>query len=88
MDWQININKAENGYICEWYEELEDGHLTKKQYVLEEEMDDEHCDLQTMRDLLYFIKEYFAIYHSKHNKFNLYVEVKEEEQEQPIDSID
>lgn len=87
MDWSMNISKAENGYICEWYEEIEDNHLTKKQYVIEE-LECEYCELQAMRDLLYFIKEYFGLYHSKHDKFNLYVEVKEEEQEQVVDSIE
>jgi hypothetical protein len=87
MDWSIGIIKAENGYICEWYEELDDGHLVKKQHVIEE-LDCEYCDLQAMRDLLYFVKERFGLYHSKHNRFNLYVEIKDEEQEQVVDSIE
>ena len=89
MDWSINISKAENGYICEWYEEVDDGHYSnKKQWVIEEK-DTEYGELDAMKYLLHLVKEHFGIYHSKHNKFNLYVEVKErEEQEQVVDSTE
>ena len=88
MDWSINIIKAENGYICEWYvEDHENDHFVKKQHVIEE-TDCENCELQAMHDLLYFVKEHFGLYHSKHNRFNLYVEIKDEEQEQVVDSIE
>jgi hypothetical protein len=72
-DYAITVTRAGNGYVCEWWEEADTGVFFKKIHVVEEGDDD---DLRAMRDLLYFIKEHFGVYNSKHNPKNLIIEVK------------
>jgi hypothetical protein len=75
--WEIKIRKVNNGYICSWEEESEnqEDYFKKEQKVFEEIDDDE---LKNMREMLLFIKEYFGINYSKHNKKNLVVEIENE----------
>lgn len=80
MDWSLNINKAGNGYICEWWFDDDEGCQDKKQWVIEEQ-DTEYGELEAMRDLLYLVMQHFGINYSKHNKRNICIEIKETEDE-------
>jgi hypothetical protein len=75
-EWDIKIIKADNGYICEWEESGEDNFIIKKKHVIEDKSDDKNFELNSMQELLYFIKEYFAVYDSKHNEKNINIEIK------------
>jgi hypothetical protein len=84
MDWEIKIRKAENGYICSWEEESEDDEprILKKEQVFEEKEDsEEFSELDCMKEVLYFIAEYFGINYNKHNSSNLKIEVEKRKKE-------
>ena len=79
MVWGIKINKVKNGYICEWEEESEDGKMIKHQQVFEErytDTDPEESEKECTKEMLLFVKDYFAIFFSKHNKKNLIIELQ------------
>lgn len=71
MKWKITIEKVDNGYMVEYLSEMGDGN--EKTLFEENEEDDINC----MQRLLYFIKEHFGIYYSKHNKKNLVINIEE-----------
>jgi hypothetical protein len=64
-DYSIKITKADNGFICEWQEDD-----IKHEQVFEEK-DSEDDDLNCVNDMLWFVKEHFGVFWSKHNKKNL-----------------
>ena len=78
--WEINIRKADNGFIASWKEELEEGDYIKTMQQVFEEEDDELGELKNMNNVLRFVKEHFGVYHSKHNKYNLSVKIEGEEE--------
>jgi hypothetical protein len=73
--WEIKIRKVENGYICSWEEESEGeaDYFIKREQIFEEKENEENSEL---KEALLFIKEYFGINYSKHNKKNLIVEIE------------
>ncbi len=73
MDWELEIKKADNGYILKG----RFGDSEQVSYRIIEEEDDEDGELKAMEKLLYEVKEYFGVYYSKHNKKNLIIEIKE-----------
>ncbi len=80
MIWEITIRRAENGYICSWKEEGEEDNILEKQKVFEESeetMQENLSELACMKDMLLFIKEYFGVHYSKHNKVNLNIDIEE-----------
>lgn len=79
MSWEIKIRKAVNGFVVEHESEGEiEG---KVETVIEEDENDEFGELETMKNLLYFIKEHFGCYYSKHNKKNVNIEIEEQDNE-------
>ena len=68
---EIQIEKVNNGYVCRYYEED-----VANKMVFEDD-ESETGELDCMVKLLYFVKEYFGIYNSKHNKHNIIIEVEE-----------
>lgn len=77
-DFSITITKCDNGYLCEYYEDVTDD-VIKHQYVIEETDDDtpgNMGELSAMRNLLYYIKEYFGVHYSKHNKENITIDIE------------
>ena len=66
----IEIIKAQNGFICEWWEEIENTHV-KQQVVFE----DDESDLTAIRKTLYHILEHFGLYGSKHDKERIRIEI-------------
>ena len=74
MDWNLDIIKAENGYIVEYLDFGEDGETSQHQTVFEEQ-DNEKGELDCMVDLLYFVKEHFGIYGSKHDRYRINIDI-------------
>ena len=64
-EWEINIKKVNNGFIVT--HENEENEELQTKLVFEDNL----TDLVVMQNLLYYIKEYFGCYYSKHNKENL-----------------
>jgi hypothetical protein len=78
--WEINIRKADNGFICFWKEETEEGCIKNMEQVFEEEDGiDESGELKNMINLLNFVKKHFAVIYSKHNKYNIKIKLEGEE---------
>lgn len=80
MKWAIGIEKVLNGYICRWYDEDDEGKPIIHTRVFEE-IDEENGELEAMRNMLYCVKEHFAVYYSKHNPYNLDISVKKNKEE-------
>ena len=76
-EFKIEIKKVDNGYICSWLEESdsEEDYYIKHIKIFENKETSED-ELDVVLDLLYFIKEYFGVNYSKHNKRNLNIEIK------------
>ncbi len=75
MDWSIEIKKAENGYVAKWWEEMEDDDKWEEHTRIFEEIDSDELD--AAKAMLIFVKEYFGIYGSKHDKRRLVVSIEE-----------
>jgi hypothetical protein len=65
MTWECKIIKADNGFIIEYQEEIDDSKFETKHIVIEDEMDDEK---KNMADMLYKVADYFGV---NYNKFAL-----------------
>jgi hypothetical protein len=82
--WEISVRKAGNGFVCLWEEEDSDGEgFIKHEQVFEEKdsfsLSENKDELENMQNLLYFIKEFFGVMNSKHNKLNLNIKIDEME---------
>lgn len=71
-DYDLHIVKGENGFYADWWEEIETGVFSRQVHVVEEGED----ELEAMVKLLYFVKEHFGLFFSKHNKKNVVIEIK------------
>lgn len=69
-DFSLSITKVANGYLVIYNE---DGIGIKKVF---EEQDTEDGELECTKNLLYYIKEHFGVYYSKHNKNNLVLNIE------------
>jgi hypothetical protein len=66
MNWELDIERASNGYVCHWWDENINDELVKQQVVFEE-ANTEHGGIECFQSLLYFITEHFGMYGSKHD---------------------
>jgi hypothetical protein len=78
-DYTLEITKVENGYICSWWDEVENEHV-KKQMVFEDTDDwQENCevngDICSMEAMLQFVIEHFGMCGSKHDPHRLRVSI-------------
>ena len=73
-DYALRIDKIVNGYIVEFWEGDDDYPI--KQQVVFEEQDTEKGEIECMKDLLLYIKEYFGVYYQKHSKHNLAIMIE------------
>ena len=75
--WEANIEKVVNGYIVRHLAEREDG--TKYlQTVVFQGPETEGGENESMKNLLYYIKEFFGVYYDKHNEKNLIIGIEGE----------
>ena len=79
MTWELNIKKAENGFICEWEDEEDGcGTVIKNEVIEDNDTDfEENIEIDTMIKLLNKVKEFYGVHYSKHNKRNLVIKVEE-----------
>jgi hypothetical protein len=70
---KLIIEQIKNGYIL--LGKFSDDLMNQQKIVIEEK-ESEDGELEAMQELLWQIKEYFGVYHSKHNKKNLIIEIK------------
>lgn len=79
MIFELKIRKAENGYVCQWKESLDDGGVEKKETLIVEKdgYDDERLfERESMAELLWFVTEYFGVSNEKHDKSRISVGVQ------------
>jgi len=80
MVWELKIRKVENGFIIEHEDadhEVEGTMIQHLITIVDNPMDEtDHAELKAMHDLLWYVKEYFAVVWSKHHKENLDIEIK------------
>jgi len=69
---KLTIESSSNGYILTG--KFGSSEITSK--VVIETPDTENGDLESMKQLLWEIKEYFGVYYSKHNENNLEIEIR------------
>ena len=72
MRWSVSVTRADNGFIVEYKEDVGD-QIIEKEFVFEEVGD----ELETMRNMLWFVSEHFGVCYSKHNSRNLVIEIQE-----------
>ena len=72
-DWKLEIKKVNNGYILK-------GRFGNSENITEQVIEDNNIDnskLEGMKNVLYEVMDYFAVYYSKHNKENLIIKIEE-----------
>jgi len=72
--WDCYIIKAENGYVFNIAQEVDDNtaEITSSVY---EDTGGATGELEATKAMLYAVAEHFGIYHSKHNKHNLEIRI-------------
>jgi hypothetical protein len=81
---KITITRARNGYVLSFLREENADIYKDYQYVYSEDSynDEETLELKTFRDLVFGIAEHLGVMiYSKHRKYNLEIEIKEEKEE-------
>jgi len=76
MAWECKIRKVDNGYIVTTKEEdLSEGGdvVTSDVETVFEEKQDSEIEDEEIQDMLAFVREYFGVNFSKHNKHNLHI---------------
>ena len=76
--WDLRITKCENGFRVNHIEEIDDDRYRVSETVFEEP-ETENGEMVAMQNLLYHIKEHFAVYYSKHNKANIIINIEDTE---------
>jgi hypothetical protein len=85
--WQLVITRTDNGWLLE-NPDPEPAPDCLERHVIaerEERYDDQAMgdktkgEQEAMIELLYMVKEYFAFFHSKHNKRNIVIAIEETE---------
>jgi hypothetical protein len=75
--WDIHIIRSDNGYRCNWIEEVDEDHERIMEMVFEEE-GSEHGEIEAFQRLLWFITEHFGMVGSKHDEKRIRVEIDNE----------
>ena len=77
---KCKIEKIENGFIVTYLETWDDGEDRPVKMVFEEKQDPfnetEKPELDALRESLHEVKEKLGFHYSKHNKYNLKIEVE------------
>jgi len=84
MNWNANIEKVSNGYIMEVETDDGEGPPLTSTLVFEEaeacsDMEGRKAELDAFVKLVWELAEYFAVYNSKHERYNLIVDTIDEE---------
>jgi hypothetical protein len=84
MENEIKIKRAINGFIVTVPEEWEDGTFHKTQKVFADgdvTSENEEDELTALKWALVEVKEQLGYFYSKHNKINLIIETKKENED-------
>lgn len=75
---KCTVDKADNGYIVEWWDEAEpESTLHRVVFQIPEGHDETKEDPPALMELLYFIKEHVLdCYYSKHKRINCMVRME------------
>jgi hypothetical protein len=84
-DYSIKITKADNGFICEWEDEDDEGNPVSFKEVFEEKEFDNDAELKCTESMLWHVKDYFGMFWSKHNKKNLKICVWDMSKDKEVD---
>lgn len=71
--WNLEIIRVNNGYVVKG---RNDNNHNNTIVIEHSDIHDED-DLSGMEKLLFYIKEYFGVYYSKHNKKNLVIKIED-----------
>ncbi len=85
MNWNLNIEKVNNGYIVKHKSDNDDDYTVTS--IFEEFdndfMTDEHkIEFETAERMLWYILEYFGVNNSKHYNYGINVEVEDRTKEE------
>jgi len=83
--WQLLITKTNNGFLLE--NPYNDSLDCFDSVVIEEqeetrEKDSSFYESKTIKALLWQIREYFGLFHQKHNKYNCIIKIEDEEEKE------
>jgi hypothetical protein len=83
MNWNANIEKVSNGYIMEVETDDGEGPPLTSTLVFEEadsydDMEERKAELDAFVKMVWELADYFAVSNSKHEKYNLRIEVEDE----------
>ena len=82
-EWKLEIRKVDNGYILRGRTREDAPPIAIDDIeIVVETLDTEFSELESMQKLLYEVKEYFAVYYSKHDKKNVIIEIEETNMEE------
>ena len=77
---KLIIESVYNGYIIEAEEHSdEDGEkwVQKRVFEIQCEKEVHLAELENFKNLIYYLQEYFGVFNSKHNKYNLEIKINE-----------
>lgn len=76
---EIKLSRELNGFVISWEDELDDGtkQLVSKVFEDKSDLDTDQGELMALKDLFLEVKEQLGYFYSKHNSFNLTIEVEE-----------
>lgn len=78
MPNKIEIEQTDNGWILTYWSEYEDTGLpysSKKVFSYDESIDAEKNELLALKKMLWEVNEQIGVLYSKHNKYNINIEV-------------
>ena len=77
--WEMKIRRVSNGYVVQLSDEDAEGKPFFREEVFPdvEALDPRLSQVQTMEDLLFAVAGHFSCFNSKHDKWNLKIEVVE-----------
>jgi hypothetical protein len=80
--WQITIQKAQNGFILKWDEQIDDNTYRPMSHVFEERdnIKTDH-DCQAIQHMLYEVLDYFGVSGSKHDEERIRIEILKQKDE-------
>lgn len=79
----IQIEKVGNGFVATTFEEDEEGNFVENKTVYEQIRDsfdkdkDRESELKAVQNLFYDMMDELGIFNSKHEKYNLLIEIKD-----------
>jgi hypothetical protein len=75
----IEIERVDNGYTCQWWENNEEGEELVKHQQVFEEINKEHGEIECFQQLLWFITEHFGMVGSKHDTRRISIAIGDED---------